>query len=130
MYSRKIIHHKVHEKQSDTLAANFLKAAVHKENFEWEEVQGEKGRNLIKLKNKLILHSDNGAPMKGKNMLYQCYELGVQTHYSRPRQSNVMIMPILSLHLRFWSIATLCPYQRALEPLRKRAHGVKILYLV
>lgn len=88
MYSRKIIHHEVHEKQSDTLAANFLKAAVHKENFEWEEVQGEKGKNLIKLKNKLILHSDNGAPMKGKNMLYQCYELGVQTHYSRPRQSN------------------------------------------
>ena len=26
--------------------------------------------------------------MKGKNMLYQCYDLGVQTHYSRPRQSN------------------------------------------
>ena len=35
-----------------------------------------------------VVHSDNGAPMKAKNILYQCYDLGVQTHYSRPRQSN------------------------------------------
>ena len=99
MYSRKIIHHKVHEKQSDTLAANFLKAVVHKENFEWEEVQGEKGRNLIKLKNKLILHSYNGAQMKGKT----CYTNAMSLVYKHTTLAldRVMIMPILSLHLRF-----------------------------
>lgn len=36
----------------------------------------------------LILHSDNGSPMKGATMLATLYELGVTPSRSRPRVSN------------------------------------------
>ena len=36
----------------------------------------------------LILHSDNGSPMKGSTMLETLYQLGVQPSRSRPRVSN------------------------------------------
>lgn len=36
----------------------------------------------------LVLHSDNGAPMKSQTMRAKAYELGVTTSYSRPRVSN------------------------------------------
>jgi putative transposase len=36
----------------------------------------------------LILHSDNGAAMKGATMLHTLYELGVDPSFNRPRVSN------------------------------------------
>ncbi len=36
----------------------------------------------------LVLHSDNGSPMKGAPLLETLYRLGVITSYSRPRVSN------------------------------------------
>ncbi|MBP0556295.1 hypothetical protein J8J23_20965, partial [Mycobacterium tuberculosis] len=36
----------------------------------------------------VILHSDNGAPMKSQTLRMKAYELGVLTSYSRPRVSN------------------------------------------
>jgi transposase InsO family protein len=36
----------------------------------------------------LVLHSDNGSPMKGASMLETLRRLGVSPSYSRPRVSN------------------------------------------
>ena len=36
----------------------------------------------------LVLHSDNGSPMKGATMLATLYELGIRPSRSRPRVSN------------------------------------------
>lgn len=36
----------------------------------------------------LVLHSDNGSPMKGATMLETLYELGIKASHSRPRVSN------------------------------------------
>lgn len=36
----------------------------------------------------LVLHSDNGAPMKAQTMREKAYELSVTTSYNRPRVSN------------------------------------------
>ena len=39
-------------------------------------------------KNELVLHSDNGGPMKGATMLATLEKLGVAASFSRPRVSN------------------------------------------
>ena len=36
----------------------------------------------------LVLHSDNGSPMKGATLLAILEKLGVQSSFSRPRVSN------------------------------------------
>lgn len=36
----------------------------------------------------LVLHADNGSPMKGETLLETLYRLGIATSYSRPRTSN------------------------------------------
>jgi putative transposase len=36
----------------------------------------------------LILHSDNGSPMKGASLLENLYQLGITPSRSRPRVSN------------------------------------------
>ncbi len=38
--------------------------------------------------NPLILHSDNGSPMKAATFLEKLYDLGITPSYSRPRVSN------------------------------------------
>ena len=38
--------------------------------------------------NQLVLHSDNGAPMKGATLLAKLQELGIQTSFSRPSVSD------------------------------------------
>ena len=63
----------------------------------WEEESAEHASELIKrtcLRQKrlttmpLVLHSDNGSPMKGATMLAALYELGITPSNSRPRVSN------------------------------------------
>ncbi|WP_157914730.1 integrase core domain-containing protein, partial [Escherichia coli] len=38
--------------------------------------------------NNLVLHSDNGGPMRSYTLLAKMYALGVLSSYSRPRVSN------------------------------------------
>ena len=38
--------------------------------------------------NPLVLHFDNGSPMKGATFLATLEKLGVQSSFSRPRVSN------------------------------------------
>lgn len=63
----------------------------------WSEESAEHASELIKracLKQKrltttpLVLHSDNGSPMKGATMLETLYALGITPSNSRPRVSN------------------------------------------
>jgi len=73
LFSRKIVAWNVHEVESQELASELLTDAVV-----WEKAE-ETG---------LLLHSDNGAVMKGW-MLQACLErLGVHRSFSRPRVSN------------------------------------------
>lgn len=73
VYSRKIVGWEVHERESGEYAANLLERSV------WAEKC---------YKNKLVLHSDNGSPMKSLTMQSKMYDLGVAGSRSRPRVSN------------------------------------------
>lgn len=89
LYSRKMMHWEVHTKQSDTLAAQFLENALKNNKI---AVKGHlNSANItddIIIRDSLVLHSDNGGPMKGQNMMAKAYALGLTTSYSRPRNSN------------------------------------------
>ena len=64
----------------------------------WEEESAEHASQLIRKavmaqglslsQQPLVLHSDNGSPMKGATMLATLYELGITPSRSRPRVSN------------------------------------------
>ena len=73
LFSRKIVGDEVHEQESGELAAELLQRTLLRENC---------------LHTGLVLHSDNGAPMKSQTKRAKAYELGVTTSYSRPRVSN------------------------------------------
>lgn len=73
LYSRKIVGCEVYEQESGEDAAELLQRTLLRE--------GCFGKGLV-------LHSDNGAPMKSLTMRAKAYELGVTTSYNRPRVSN------------------------------------------
>ena len=73
VWSRKLVGWAVHDVQSEGLAAKLAVAACECESIEF-------GR--------LVLHADNGKPMKGKMMLAKLQELGVVPSFSRPRVSD------------------------------------------
>jgi len=73
VWSRKIVGWCVKESELAEHSANLIK-----------EICITHGIN----RNQLILHSDNGSPMKGATMLATLRELGVATSFSRPRVSN------------------------------------------
>lgn len=73
LYSRKIVGYEVHETESGEYAAQLLQRSQLRERC---------------LRKPLILHSDNGAPMKAQTMKAKLEELGVLPSYSRPRVSN------------------------------------------
>ena len=73
IYSRKIVGWEVHDRQSDELASELVKRACLAEGISGEDV---------------VLHSDNGSPMKGATMLCTLQQLGVIPSFSRPSVSN------------------------------------------
>lgn len=73
IYSRKIVAWEVHDRQNDELASELIKRGCLSEG-----VNGEQ----------LVLHSDNGSPMKGATMLCTLQQLGVVPSFSRPSVSN------------------------------------------
>ncbi len=73
IYSRKIVGFSVHEEQTSEHAANLVDNICLKEQIE---------------KNTLVVHSDNGSPMKGATMLATLQRLGVIPSFSRPSVSN------------------------------------------
>ena len=73
VYSRKIVGWEVYDCESGELAAQLLERTLISEKA---------------LHTGVVLHSDNGAPMKAQTMRMKAYELGVVKSYSRPRVSN------------------------------------------
>ncbi len=73
IYSRKIVGWSIHERESSEYAALLMKQACLDE-------QVKPGQ--------LVLHSDNGAPMKGLTMLAMLQTLGVIPSFSRPSVSD------------------------------------------
>jgi putative transposase len=74
VFSRKIVGWAVHEQESAELAAELMEEACRKEGIPREHV--------------LVLHADNGKPMKGSTLLAKLDELGITTSFSRPRVSD------------------------------------------
>ncbi|PMM12706.1 integrase, partial [Vibrio breoganii] len=70
IFSRKIVGWEVHHKECGQLAAELLQRTVHREQC---------------FKKPLVLHSDNGAPMKSLTMRAKVEELGITASFSRPR---------------------------------------------
>jgi putative transposase len=73
IWSRKAVGWSVHEHESRDLAAELMQRACRDERAESVG---------------LVLHSDNGAPMRGKTMLATLQHLGVIPSFSRPGVSD------------------------------------------
>lgn len=73
IYSCKIVGGEVHERESADLAARLIEKAVWAENY---------------VSQPLVVHADNGSPMKGATMKVTLERLGIIASYSRPRVSN------------------------------------------
>jgi len=73
VFSRKIVGWEIHDTESSEHAATLVTKAHLSEGV------GTKA---------LVLHSDNGSPMKGSSLLETMYRLNVISSYSRPRVSN------------------------------------------
>ena len=73
IYSRKMVGWQVYDNESSALAADLMKDICQREKVKPHQV---------------VLHSDNGSPMKGATMLATLQELGVIPSFSRPSVSN------------------------------------------
>lgn len=73
IYSRKGVGWEVYEQESGELAAKLLQRSVIGEQC---------------LHQPLVLHSDNGAPMKSQTLLSKMHDLGITPSRGRPRVSN------------------------------------------
>jgi transposase InsO family protein len=73
IYSRKIVGWSVHETENSKYASELVRAACLAEQV---------------VQDQLVIHSDNGSPMKGSIMLATLQELGVMPSFSRPSVSN------------------------------------------
>lgn len=73
IFSRKIVGWQVYETESSELASEVMRDICERENI---------------ARNQVVLHSDNGSPMKGATMLATLQALGVMPSFSRPAVSN------------------------------------------
>jgi transposase InsO family protein len=73
VWSRKVMGWAVHEQESSELAAELMTGICADHRLDAK---------------KIVLHSDNGGPMKGATMLATLQRLGVMPSFSRPRVSD------------------------------------------
>ena len=73
IYSRKIVGWQIHDVESSAYAADLIEDIVRREKID---------------KNQLVIHSDNGSPMKGATLRAKMIDLEITPSYSRPRVSN------------------------------------------
>ena len=73
IFSRMIIQWEIHESETQAHAIELVKKAVFRHNL---------------FNKPLVLHSDNGSPMKGQDFQNLLVHLGITKSYSRPRVSN------------------------------------------
>lgn len=75
VFSRKIVGYEVYEQESGLFAAKLLERTVFAEK-------------ICQTRVPLILHQDNGAPMKSYTFKAKMEDLGIISSYSRPRVSD------------------------------------------
>lgn len=75
LYSRKIVGWEIWEEESAEHASQLIRRTVIREQ-------------CVVRQQPLVLHSDNGSPMKGATLLETLYSLGITPSRSRPRVSN------------------------------------------
>ena len=73
IFSRKIVGWEVHEREGGEEAAALIQRSVLAEHC---------------FRKPLVLHADNGSPMKSQTMQTKLYDLGIVPSHSRPRVSN------------------------------------------
>lgn len=73
LFSRKSVGWQVYEEESSVLASGIVRDLCQREGVP---------------RHQLLLHSDNGGPMKGATMLATLQSLGVMPSFSRPAVSN------------------------------------------
>jgi len=73
VFSRKIVGWQVYEEESSLLASEVMRDLCRREQI---------------APNQVVLHADNGGPMKGATMLATLQLLGVMPSFSRPAVSN------------------------------------------
>ena len=73
IYSRKIVGWEVHEQEGGEEAAALIQRSVIAEHC---------------FRRPLVLHADNGSPMKSQTMQSKLYDLGIIPSHSRPKVSN------------------------------------------
>lgn len=73
IFSRKVVGWQIYENESSELASEVMSDICVRENI---------------APNQVVLHSDNGSPMKGATMLATLQQLGVVPSFSRPAVSN------------------------------------------
>ncbi len=73
IFSRKIVGWEVHEQESAEHASVLISKSCLKESVK---------------RNQIVLHSDNGSPMKGATMLATLQRLGIVPSFSRPSVSD------------------------------------------
>lgn len=78
LFTRKIVAWEVHDTEASDLAARLIHQACLAEGLTTRP---------------LVLHADNGSPMKGATLLETLYRLGITPSYSRPRVSNDNAFP-------------------------------------
>ena len=73
IYSRKIVGWQVYDVENSAMASEIIRDICSRENI---------------APNQVVLHSDNGSPMKGVTMLAMLEQLGVMPSFSRAAVSN------------------------------------------
>lgn len=73
LFSRKIVGWQIYDEENSVLASELIRDICCREGI---------------LPNQVVLHSDNGGPMKGATMLATLQALGVMSSFSRPAVSN------------------------------------------
>ena len=91
VYSRLIVGWEVHAEERSEHAATLISKACLRHAIDRDQ---------------LVLHSDNGSPMKGATMLATLQKLGVVPSFSRPSVSNdtpLYVAPKDMLSVRQWT---------------------------
>lgn len=115
IYSRMIVAWEIHESESAEYAAEMIYKASLKHGIGHQD-------------NLLVLHSDNGSPMKGATMLSTLQRLGIVPSFSRPRVSNDNpYSESLFRTLKYRPSYPSKPFESLLEA-REWAHGFTIWY--
>ncbi len=100
VYSRKVVAHEVHTEEGSDHAATLIEQAVHRE--------GAAGQMLV-------IHQDNGSPMKGSTYLAKLHDLNITPSYSRPGVSNGRVGDWRGAHTSRG--VAVCRQSRCLNPL-------------